>query len=183
MKCPKCGLIVMDMVPECKGCGFHIRHLDKKIKSPPKRKGFVNDFANVLSDEEKKWFEDRLLEFHKKYGGEVVIVTLKSTKPIKPSEYVFWLFNRWDIGGNNNSGIMILLALKERRVESEVGYSYEHIISDVESGQVLDDYVVPLLKEGKIYDALKSGTEKLLEILENYFVNETKEEFEKSNEE
>lgn len=182
MKCPRCGLIVIDMVPECKGCGFHIRQLDKKIKSPPKRKGYINDFADVLSEEERKWFEDRLSEFHKKYGGEIVIVILKSSKPVKPSEYVFWLFNRWDIGGDNNSGIMILLALKERRIESEVGYSYEHIISDVESGQVLDDYVVPLLKEGKIYDALKNGAEQILGILENYFINETKQESEKSEE-
>jgi len=181
MKCPRCGLIVTDMIPECNGCGFHIRQLDKKIKHPPKRRGFINDFANVLSDEERKWFEDRLSEFYQKYGGEIVIVTLKSTKPIKPSEYVFWLFNRWDIGREKNAGVMILLALSERRIESEVGYSYEHIISDVESGQVLDDYVVPLLKEGKIYDALKNGVEKILGILEGYFVNNSKDESEKGD--
>ncbi len=183
MKCPRCGLIVTDIVPECKGCGFHIRHLDKKVKNLPSRRGFINDLANVLSDEEISWFEDKLSDFCQKYDAEIVIVILRSTKPIKPSEYVFWLFNRWNIGGDNNSGIMILLALKEHRIESEVGYSYEHIISDVESGQILDDYVVPLLKEGKIYDALKSGTEQLLGILENYFINEIKDKPKKGEDE
>ena len=181
MKCPKCGLIVTDMIPKCKGCGFQIQNLDRKLKNPPKRTGFMNDFANVLSKEEKDWFEIRLSEFHQKHGGELVIITLKSTKPIKPSEYVFWLFNRWNIGGEKNAGLMVLLAISERRIESEVGYSWEHIISDVESGEVLDSYVVPLLKDGKVHDALKAGIEQILKIIEEYFSNPPKDKSEKDD--
>jgi uncharacterized membrane protein YgcG len=154
------------MVPQCQGCGFSIRDLDKKLRRLPKRSGFVNDFAQMLSDEEKAQLEERLEQFHQKTQGEMVLVTAPKTKPVKPSEYVFWLFNRWKVGGENHAGVMLLLAQKERRIESEVGYSWEHIISDVESGKILDETVAPLLREGKMFEGLLKGTEQLTAILE-----------------
>jgi uncharacterized membrane protein YgcG len=132
----------------------------------PKRVGFVNDFAKLLSDEEKMGIEDRLSLFHQACGGELVLVTVRSTKPVKPSAYVFWLFNRWQVGGEAHAGLMLLLAQAERRFECEVGYSWEPIISDVESGAVLDEHVVPLLQEGKIAEALREGAEQLANIIE-----------------
>ncbi len=164
MKCPRCGLIVTDEIPKCKGCGFSIDDLDKKIKNIPKRTGFVNDFADILR-EEKASIEEYLSKFYEEYGVELVLAIVKTAKPVKPSEYVFWLFNKWQIGGEMHAGIMLLLALSERRIESEVGYFLEPIISDVESGEVLDEYVVPLLKSGKITDALWEGVKKLVEII------------------
>ncbi|HGJ66073.1 TPA: TPM domain-containing protein [bacterium] len=165
MKCPRCGLIVTDEIPKCKGCNFSIADLERKIKKIPKRSGYVNDFAELLSEDNKKKIEDHLIQFHKDTGGEMVVVTIKSTKPLKPSEYIFWLFNRWQVGGESHAGLMLLLAISERRIESEVGYSWEHIITDSESGEVLNDHVVPLLKEGKFAEALYSGVEKLAEII------------------
>lgn len=166
MKCPHCGLIVTDEIPKCKGCGFKIEDLDKRIKNVPKRIGFVNDFAEVLKDEERANIEEYLTKFYENYGVELVLATVKTTKPVKPSEYVFWLFNKWQIGGEMHAGIIILLAISEHRIESEVGYFLESIISDVESGEVLDEYMVPLLKTGKFADALRIGSEKLISIIE-----------------
>jgi len=165
MKCPRCKLIVNDIVPKCKGCGFSISDLGRKIKQKLNRSGYVNDFAEILSADDRQKIETRLSEFHQKTGGEIVIVTIKSSKPIKPSEYIFWLFNQWQIGGDDHSGLMLLLSISERRIESEVGYSWEHIISDAESGTILNEYVVPLLKEGKFAEALLNGSEKLASII------------------
>jgi uncharacterized protein len=165
MKCPRCGLIVTDQTPKCQGCGFSIRDLDRRLRSPLKRVGFVNDFAGLLSTEQRTAIEDQLTQFHQTFGGEIVLATVDSTKPVKPSEYVFWLFNRWQVGGETHAGLMVLLAWEERRIECEVGYSWEPIISDVESGLTLDEYVVPLLKTGKIAEALEKGVEQFMNII------------------
>lgn len=165
MKCPRCRLIVTDRLPKCQGCGFSIRDLDRRLRRMPERTGFVNDFAKLLSTEEKTPIEDRLSQFYRACGGEIVLVTVNSTKPVKPSEYVFWLFNRWGVGGETHAGLLILLAWKERRIECEVGYSWEAIISDVESGEMLDGDVVPLLKAGKIAEALEKGVELVVRLL------------------
>ena len=46
---------------------------------------------------------------------------------------------------------------------------------------MLDDHVLPLLKESKFYDALKEGVEQILKILEEYFMNPPKDESEKGD--
>jgi len=164
MKCPRCGLTVTDETPKCKGCGFSIPDLERKVKKMPERSGYINDFATLLSEDEKKKIEDRLKQFHQDTDGEMVIAITNSTKPLKPSEYIFLLFNRWQVGGESHSGLMLLLTIAEHRIESEVGYSWEHIISDVESAEVLNDFVVPILKEGKFAEALLVGVDQLANI-------------------
>jgi uncharacterized protein len=165
--------MITDQTPHCPGCGFSIRDLERQLSDHPQRQGFVNDFATLLTTEEAARLEGRLAQFQQQYGGEIVVTTVPSTQPLKPSEYVFWLFNHWQVGGEAHSGLMILLAIQEHRIECEVGYSWEPVISDLESGQVLDECVVPLLQEGKVAEALWKGVAELAGILETASASST----------
>ncbi|MDH7571896.1 MAG: TPM domain-containing protein, partial [Armatimonadota bacterium] len=109
MKCPHCGLIVTDRVPRCVGCGFSMTDLDRKLGAPPQRRGFVNDYADLLEPAAREALEVRLAEISTALQGEIVLVTRAHTRPVKPSEWVFWLFNRWNIGGEAHAGILLLL--------------------------------------------------------------------------
>lgn len=104
MKCPRCGLIVTDQVPQCRGCGFSLEDLDRRAGRLPERTGFVSDHAGLLSPEERAALEQRLARFHEENGGEIVVATVATTRPVKPAEYVFWLFNRWNVGGPEHAG-------------------------------------------------------------------------------
>jgi uncharacterized protein len=166
VKCPRCGLAVRDSIQRCPGCRFSIGDLDRRLRQVPARCGFVNDLGGLLLSEQRSSLENHLSQFHENHGGEIVLVTVTSTRPVKPSEYVFWLFNRWQVGGETHAGLMVLLAMKEHRIECEVGYAWEPIISDVESGEVLDKLVLPLLEEGRVYEALRASIGQLVRILE-----------------
>ncbi|HEX2244692.1 MAG TPA: TPM domain-containing protein [Gammaproteobacteria bacterium] len=155
-----------DSIPRCPGCGFSISDLDRRLRQVPVHCGFVNDLGGLLLPEQRLSLENRLSQFHEDHSGEIVLVTVTSTQPIKPSEFAFWLFNRWQVGGKTHAGLMVLLAMQERRIECEVGYAWEPIISDVESGEVLDKLVLPLLKEGRVYEALRASIEQLVRTLE-----------------
>ena len=154
-----------DSIQRCPGCRFSIGDLDRRLRQVPVHCGFVNDLGGLLLPEQRLSLENRLSQFHEDHGGEIVLVTVTSTQPIKPSEFAFWLFNRWQVGGKTHAGLMVLLAMKEHRIECEVGYAWEPIISDVESGEVLDKLVLPLLKEGRVYEALQASIEQLVRIL------------------
>jgi uncharacterized membrane protein YgcG len=153
------------MVPECRGCGFSIADLDRKLRQVPARVGFVNDFAGLLAAEDKAHLEERLSQLQQQLDGELVLTMVRSTKPVKPSEYVFWLFNRWQVGGNAHTGLIVLLTQAERRIECEVGYGWEPFIAEEESGNVLDKHVLPLMQTGKIAEALREGVEQFARII------------------
>ena len=166
MKCPRCGTEISDAQPKCPECGFSMEDLTALAGGPPpKRLGFVNDYAGVIPGKVVKRLDKHLRRFKKDVGPELVVATLDTTAPLKPSEYVFWLHNQWDLGGEANLGVLILIALEERRVESEVGYGLEHIITDAESERLLNEVMVPYLKKGDFGTAVEQGAEALIQLL------------------
>ena len=134
----------------------------------PKRKGFVNDYAGKLNAKTAKRLESELAAFKEEVGPELVFALVESTKPLQPSEYVFWLHNAWDLGGEENLGVLFLIALEERRVESEVGYGLEHIFTDEESERLLNEVMVPYLKAGDYSKAAEQGARALINFLIEY---------------
>ena len=153
MKCPHCGLIVSDMVPKCFGCNFSIKTLNRLLSNPPQKLGYVNDFANLLSPEQQLQLSARLSKLSNNLDCELIAVTVAQTAPVKPSEYIFWLFNHWQIGGEKHKGVALLIAVKEKRIESEVGYGCEHIISDPETDEILAQYAVEKIRTGDYFVA------------------------------
>lgn len=165
MECPKCKIEISDKTGICEKCKFDVNEWDKLFKQIPKPFGFVNDFANVISENIKQEMENYIKDFYDQTKITVVIVTCQNTKPLISSQYVFWLFNEWAIGGKNNKGVMILLSIEERRIEVEVGFGLEHILTDERAGDILDTVVVPLLKQEKYEQGLFSGAKIIIEKL------------------
>lgn len=166
MECPKCKNEISDEKPICSKCGFDVNSWDIFYPDLPKPTGYINDWANLLAEEEKQNIEKKLREFFEKTENVIVVVTKENTKPLKPSQFAFQLFNEWGIGGEKNKGVLIVLALKERRIESEVGYGLENILTDEKSGEILDEKVVPYLKEERWAEGLNQGIDAIINILQ-----------------
>ncbi|MBN2568400.1 MAG: TPM domain-containing protein [Deltaproteobacteria bacterium] len=115
----------------------------------PRPVGAINDFAGVIPEKYKQTIENVAREVLDKTGIAVVVATLKDIDGNDPADYANRLYEAWGIGKKGEDrGVLILLALKERRVRIEVGYGFEGTLTDGMSGEILDKYVVPLLKKG-----------------------------------
>ena len=166
MRCPRCHVEVAEEVEVCPHCGFSLSVLEMQLPPPPPQTGHVNDWAGVLSVAEAERIARRCQEVFARTRAELIVVTVPTTAPIQPAEYSFWLANRWDMGGAENRGLLILLALQERRVESEVGYALEPFLSDAASAQLLEGHVVPLLRAGRYAEGLYQAVNVLANALE-----------------
>jgi uncharacterized protein len=125
----------------------------------PKPTGLVNDFAGTIPQSEKRKMEILAQEVLQKTGTSVVVVTLPTIGDADVATYVTELYQKWGIGKKGeDKGVLIFLALKERRVRIETGYGVEGILPDGLVGEILDRYAVPFLKKdqyGKgLYNAL-----------------------------
>jgi len=121
----------------------------------PQPTGFVNDYAKVMQASEVKKTEELCRSLEKKTGAEIAVVTVQTTSPLDSKTYAVEMFQKWGIGkkGKDN-GLLILLALDEKRVEIEVGYGLEGTINDAKAGEILDRFAVPQFKEGKFGEGL-----------------------------
>jgi uncharacterized protein len=156
-----------DSTPVCEGCGFDIHEFDEVLQTPTERDGLVTDWAGALSEEGRERINARLQAFCEQTGLDYCLVTLDSSAPQSPREFVFWLFNRWQIGGEEHLGVLVLLAMAERRVEVEVGHMLEKYVSDDEAAGVLEHHAVPFLKKGDFDNGLYHSLDMLARIIEH----------------
>ena len=128
--------------------------------------GWVNDFAGVISQDYKASMEAVASEVKNKIGSELTVVTVKSMDGQDIETYATRLYETWGIGekGKDN-GALILLAIAERKIRIEVGYGLEPILPDGLTGGILDDYVMPDLRNGEYGLGLYRGLLKITEIV------------------
>lgn len=144
----------------------------------PNYSGYVNDFADAIDANTTQKLEGLCRALEKKTSAELAIAVVKSVAPLDPKTYAVKLFEKWKIGkkGKDN-GILVLLAMEERRVEIEVGYGLEGVITDARAGEILDKYVIPFFKQGKFGEGLYNGAAALAERIAQTADQEMGEEY------
>ncbi|MCU0584135.1 MAG: TPM domain-containing protein, partial [Syntrophales bacterium] len=115
----------------------------------PRPAGAVNDFAGVIAAAERDAMENLAREVLQKTGTAVVVATVPTVGDMAADDYATRLYESWGIGKKGeDKGVLILLALKERRVRIETGYGVEGILPDGVVGEILRLHVIPHLKQG-----------------------------------
>jgi uncharacterized protein len=131
----------------------------------PALSGPVNDLAGVMDAESSAELDRRIRSLEKATGDAVVVVTVKSVAPFSDIEdYAVRLFEKAGIGqrGQDN-GVLVVLAVAERRVRIEVGYGLEEFIPDGFAGEVIRRQMLPAFKEGRFGAGLLDGTTRVIE--------------------
>lgn len=124
----------------------------------PKPTGAVNDFAGVIDASSAQKMENLSREVFEKTGTSVVVAVMKSIGDENPNDYANRLYQNWGIGKKGeDKGVLLFLALKERKIRIETGYGVAGILTDGLAGEILDRYVVPYLKSGEYGKGLETG--------------------------
>jgi uncharacterized protein len=133
---------------------------------PPELTKPVNDFANVIDAESEAEMERRILELKKATGDVIVIATIESFEPYGDiREYAVKMFENRGRGigakGKDN-GLLVLLAVKDRRVRVEVGYDLEQFITDGFAGDVSRNEMTPYFERGEYGPGLQAGSTRII---------------------
>ena len=85
-------------------------------------------------------------------------------------EYATQVFREFGIGDKNkNNGLLLLLALEERKFRVEVGYGLEGVLPDAKTGRIQDEYIIPYLKNDNWNEGIKNGFSAFLNIIANEY--------------
>ncbi len=124
----------------------------------PQPAGRVNDFANVISQEYSDRLTSLIQELEGKTNAEIAVVTITSIAPYDEKAYARMLFDSWKPGkkGKDN-GVLVLLAIRQRRWRIETGYGLEGILPDGRCGEIGRNYMVPYFKAGSYGEGLYRG--------------------------
>ncbi|MFH1653278.1 MAG: TPM domain-containing protein [Pseudomonadota bacterium] len=129
----------------------------------PKPTGFVNDFAQAISQATASKLEQTLSSFEKQTGIEIAIATLPGSDGGDIDQMAVDLYQEWGIGKKGvDKGVLILLIPSERWGRIEVGYGLEGAINDAYAGRIRRDVMFPYFKKGDIDNGLIAGVSTIL---------------------
>jgi uncharacterized protein len=132
----------------------------------PKPQGLVNDFANVIPPEYERQIDAVTAELLGKTDVPVVVVTMTEIGGAEYNEYANRLYSAWGIGQKGeDKGVLIFLALRERKMRIETGYGVEGILPDGLVGEIRDRYMLPFLKKDKFGEGVLNGTVAIAQVI------------------
>lgn len=119
--------------------------------------GYVSDFAHILDATSRDQLERYCAALEKSTKAQLAIVTIPSLGETPIEDFANSLFRRWGIGQKaGDEGVLLLLAIRDRKSRIEVGYGLEPILPDGFVGSVLRE-MRPSLREGNYGQALIAG--------------------------
>jgi uncharacterized protein len=126
----------------------------------------VNDFAGVVDEPHKAEMDRMIRALQARTGDAVVVATIRTFAPYADiREYAVKMFENGGRGigekGKDN-GLLVLLAVDDRRVWVEVGYDLEGIITDGFAGETSRQAMAPRFRQGEYGAGLAEGVRRLV---------------------
>lgn len=130
----------------------------------PAPRGYVNDFAGILSPSTRGQLERYLVDFERSDSTQIVVATLPSLEGGALEEVSLRIAEEWKIGqkGRDN-GALLLIAKEERKMRIEVGYGLEGRLTDLLAGRIVDNEIRPRFKQGDFDGGVIAGVKAMTE--------------------
>ena len=128
---------------------------------PPELTQAVNDFANVIDAEAEREIDALVRRLQATSGDVIVVATVKTFQPAGDLRtFANEMFENRGRGvgqkGKDN-GMLVVLAVDDREVWSEVGYDLEGIITDGFAGETARQTMVPAFRSNDYGGGLLAG--------------------------
>ena len=136
------------------------------IPPKPSLQTSVYDGAKLLSDYEKTSLEQKLINYSDTTSTQIVVATINTLNGEDIAYYAAQWGEKWGIGQKEeDNGVFVLVAKKERRLTIATGYGVEHLLTDAMSKRIIENIITPQFKQGNFYGGLDRGTSAIMQIL------------------
>jgi uncharacterized protein len=126
-----------------------------------KPEGYVSDFAKVIDSASKSQLEAYAAAVQRATGVQMALVTIPSLEGEPIEDVANTIARAWGVGQKGtNEGILLLLAIQDRRSRVEIGYGLEPILPDGLAGSVLRE-MRPALRQQQYGEALFAAAQTL----------------------
>lgn len=136
----------------------------------PSLAGRIVDLARVLPANEADSLSAALKAHEEKTGNQVAVLILPSLEGESLEEYSHRVATTWRLGkkGTDN-GVLLLIAVKERKLRIEVGYGLEGALTDLRSAHIIRNEIVPRFRSGDMPGGVRAGVEAILKTIEGTY--------------
>ncbi|MFA6520369.1 MAG: TPM domain-containing protein [Candidatus Paceibacterota bacterium] len=133
---------------------------------PEKPTGFVQDYAGMLSAEQKTALETKLQAFEKNTTNEIAVVTIKSLDGDVIENLAQEIFTKWGIGKKDkNNGVLLLISLSDKKTRIHTGYGLEGDLTDLGTSYIQSEVITPAFRAGDYNAGIDGAVDKMIALL------------------
>lgn len=138
--------------------------------------GHINDYANLLQEEDRQRIEQDLITFTASTTNEIAVVTIPSLEGEEISAYALRIFDTWKIGDKkNDNGLLLLISRDDRKVRIQTGYGLEGALPDLLAKNIIDTKITPSFKQGDYNSGIVLGLSSVKEAIKGEYISTEKE--------
>lgn len=128
----------------------------------------IIDAAAVIDDNTKKIISDLLWNEYYKTSNTVLVFTIPTLNGENIEDYANKTFNRLQLGkAGKNNGVLLLIAVNDRKMRMEVGYGLEGVLPDLLTQHIQKKDIIPDFKTGNISQGILKGVKGILSVLQD----------------
>ncbi|APZ46203.1 methanol dehydrogenase [Polaribacter reichenbachii] len=150
-----------------------------EIPETPKFQTSVYDYVNLLSANQKKNLESKLVRYSDTTSTQIVIAIISSTEGENINYLAANWGEKWGIGdAEKDNGVLVLLAKDDKKIAIQNGRGVEHLLTDFQSKRIIDRVIIPEFRKGDFYAGLNKGSDYIFRTLNGEFKGTRQQESE-----
>jgi uncharacterized protein len=159
-------IVIVSLVPRPSSL-VHSAYAASEI---PALKGYINDYANMMSPSIRSKLTNELREFERTDSTQIVILTISSLAGQPIEDFSIKVAEAWKIGQKGkDSGIILIVASQERKMRIEVGRGLEGKLTDLTAGRIIDLVIKPRFKRGDFNGGFVAGVAAMIDATKGEF--------------
>jgi uncharacterized protein len=132
----------------------------------PALRGRVNDYAGVMNKDQVRSLESRLAQFEQETGHQVAVLAIPTLDGEDIEGFSIRVAENWKIGKKGfDNGVILVVAVKDRRLRLEVGYGLEGVLPDAIAKRITSEYIVPHFRSQDYAGGIIAGIDAVLKVI------------------
>jgi uncharacterized protein len=133
----------------------------------PKLEARVTDITGTLTAAQQAELEQKLADFEARKGAQIAVLLVPTTQPEEIEQYSIRVTDAWKLGRKKvDDGALLILAKDDHKLRIENGYGLEGVLTDAASNRIIEDTMVPLLRQGQYYAAIGAGVDQMMALID-----------------
>lgn len=133
----------------------------------PRLTGRVVDNAGIIDAATEAALGTRLEAFEERSSDQIVVATIRSLDGEALEPFANQLFRAWGLGqAGEDNGVLLLVALDDRKMRIEVGYGLEGTLTDLHSKLIIENTMVPAFRAGDFSAGISGAVDDIIMVLE-----------------
>ncbi|MBS1487823.1 MAG: TPM domain-containing protein [Bacteroidetes bacterium] len=143
-----------------------------QLKVPDHAGVWVHDEAGVLSAQTKSQLEAYLKAERDSTSNQIAVLIVPSLEGEDISAWGIRVADAWKIGTKeNDNGVLLLVAIKDKRVRIEVGQGLEGVLTDALSSRINRNEIAPRFRQGDYEGGVIAGVIAIKKAIKGQYVN------------